>query len=273
MAVAEELIASEAFTLFVTHYSELTKLDSMYPNVRNIHIMGSICIDNDIASETQYNHKLNNGPCRLQSGYGIKMAENCGFPDSIINDAHYFASKLQYLNPVICDSGMNNNMLVLRSLLDNLLILESSTLSTDGLRNYLNNLYCKFSATQRDTLRKLIDSLYLDSMSRQKGENSVCETSPAVATNCHMQLNISPSTRSPSQKKRKIAEKTVENRNNTDALKKENQPNKLNLTNVFVTSTTTIQSGTTLNDADTTAKFENCQIITDIDNISPSEFF
>lgn len=35
-AVAERLLASSAYTLFVTHYAQLPDLADLYPNVKNM---------------------------------------------------------------------------------------------------------------------------------------------------------------------------------------------------------------------------------------------
>lgn len=43
-SVAEQLLASSAYTLFVTHYPQLTSLSTMYSNVKNVHLRTSIDI-------------------------------------------------------------------------------------------------------------------------------------------------------------------------------------------------------------------------------------
>jgi DNA mismatch repair ATPase MutS len=43
-SVAEQLLASSAYTLFVTHYPQLTSLSAMYSNVKNVHLRTSIDI-------------------------------------------------------------------------------------------------------------------------------------------------------------------------------------------------------------------------------------
>lgn len=41
-AIAEELQASAARTMFVTHYPQITSLAAMYPNVKNVHMRTSL---------------------------------------------------------------------------------------------------------------------------------------------------------------------------------------------------------------------------------------
>ena len=41
-SVAEQLLSTPAYTLFVTHYPQLTSLSSMYTNVKNVHLRTSI---------------------------------------------------------------------------------------------------------------------------------------------------------------------------------------------------------------------------------------
>ena len=57
-SIAEQLLASPAYTLFVTHYPQLTSLSTMYTNVKNIHMRTSI--DVTVALPTPF-HTSNNG--------------------------------------------------------------------------------------------------------------------------------------------------------------------------------------------------------------------
>ena len=41
-SIAEQLLASSAYTLFVTHYPQLTSLSTMYSNVKNVHLRTSL---------------------------------------------------------------------------------------------------------------------------------------------------------------------------------------------------------------------------------------
>jgi hypothetical protein len=143
----------------------------MYPNVKNIHLKTSLDItsathfqqqNQNSADETQlinnnsnvelpnikFLHEVANGPCDMQSGYGIIMAEVCAFPIEVIQDARQlrkvvrdnFPLLLPYKNPEI-DTSVN----AVTNLLQHLLLLKNSTLDDSGLKQYLNNLRKKIS--------------------------------------------------------------------------------------------------------------------------------
>ena len=88
-------MASSAYTLFVTHYPQLTSLSTMYSNVKNVHLRTSIDISpplnvpfhgiesssGRVADATPANHKdhqpnqrmkflyqVTGGPCDMKSG-------------------------------------------------------------------------------------------------------------------------------------------------------------------------------------------------------------
>lgn len=48
-SVAEQLLTSSAYTLFVTHYPQLTSLSTMYSNVKNVHLRTSIDISQPLS--------------------------------------------------------------------------------------------------------------------------------------------------------------------------------------------------------------------------------
>jgi DNA mismatch repair ATPase MutS len=72
-AIAESLLDSEATTLFVTHYPQITSLVSIYSNAKNIHLKTSIELSNHHNSTEgiKFLHEIGSGPCDLKSGYGI----------------------------------------------------------------------------------------------------------------------------------------------------------------------------------------------------------
>jgi DNA mismatch repair ATPase MutS len=61
-AIAEQLLASSAYTLYVTHYPQLTSLSTMYTNVKNVHLRTSI----DVSTNGGIQPEINQG---IQSIY------------------------------------------------------------------------------------------------------------------------------------------------------------------------------------------------------------
>jgi DNA mismatch repair protein MutS len=86
--IAEKI---NAFTLFATHYFELTALAKTYPVIRNIHF-------NAIEHEDKiiFMHKASEGPAN--KSYGLQVAALAGVPSSVINIAKQKLSQLEYPN-------------------------------------------------------------------------------------------------------------------------------------------------------------------------------
>ena len=165
VAVVEALLDTEAYCLFVTHFHQITQLEEVYPCIRNIHMKGD---DHDLGSKTNtpiVTHQLVSGSCELQSGYGIIMAEKCGFPDVVLDDARRFAVELSNLHILRFAAGeKNKNIIVLNSLLNHLLILEDSSLSPEGMKEYMHELHSKMTLDQFNTLKSVVDELYQEAL-------------------------------------------------------------------------------------------------------------
>ncbi len=77
-AVAEHLAERRCFTLFSTHYFEITALEDLRPNVRNVHFGAQKSGDSVIF--------LHNAlPGAAASSYGLEVAALAGVPASVIN--------------------------------------------------------------------------------------------------------------------------------------------------------------------------------------------
>jgi len=88
-AIAEELVVhSRAWTLFATHYFELTQLASTLPEVVNVHVS---------AEQTQktvvFLHDVKDGPA--SRSYGIAVAKLAGIPARIIHRASAILHRLE----------------------------------------------------------------------------------------------------------------------------------------------------------------------------------
>jgi len=91
-ATAEYLATRvNAFTLFATHYFELTKLNEKYASIQNIHFDATEHGENII-----FLHAVKNGPAN--QSYGIQVAQLAGVPRSVILAAKQKLRELE--NPI-----------------------------------------------------------------------------------------------------------------------------------------------------------------------------
>ena len=80
-AAAEHLARNlKAFTLFATHYFELTQLPAQLPGIYNAHLTASEH-DNRIV----FLHRVQEGPA--SRSYGLQVAQLAGVPQSVIQQA------------------------------------------------------------------------------------------------------------------------------------------------------------------------------------------
>lgn len=78
----------KAYTLFSTHYFELTRLADQYPNVQNVHLDA---VEQD--HQLIFLHQVAPGP--LNRSYGIHVARLAGLPQSVITLAEKVLDKLE----------------------------------------------------------------------------------------------------------------------------------------------------------------------------------
>ncbi len=69
-----------AFTLFSTHYHELTRLDKKYKNIKNVHVSA---VEN--GNEITFLHKVKNEA--VDKSYGIHVARLAKMPEELLNKA------------------------------------------------------------------------------------------------------------------------------------------------------------------------------------------
>ena len=99
-AVSEFLLTKRAMTFFVTHYPQISKLASVYPNVQNQHLGSQISSSNgQDGSNINYTHKIMPGPCTASGEYGVEMAVSCGFPQDAIENARRIRRQVQEKMP------------------------------------------------------------------------------------------------------------------------------------------------------------------------------
>ena len=77
-----------AYTLFSTHYHELTRLDKKYKNIKNIHVSA---VDN--GDTITFLHKVKNGA--VDKSYGIHVARLAHMPDKLLKRASEILSEYE----------------------------------------------------------------------------------------------------------------------------------------------------------------------------------
>ncbi|MCH9643388.1 MAG: DNA mismatch repair protein MutS [Gammaproteobacteria bacterium] len=88
-ACAEHLAQqTRAYTLFATHYFELTALSDQYTDVSNVHLDATEHDDQIV-----FLHKLKSGPAN--QSYGIQVAKLAGIPQSVIHQARAKLKELE----------------------------------------------------------------------------------------------------------------------------------------------------------------------------------
>ncbi len=79
---------NKAFTLFATHYFELTRLPEKHPRALNVHV-GVAEAGDDIV----FLHELQHGPA--SRSYGVQVARLAGMPHSLIRQARVTLEALE----------------------------------------------------------------------------------------------------------------------------------------------------------------------------------
>ncbi|HEY8586072.1 MAG TPA: DNA mismatch repair protein MutS [Rhodanobacter sp.] len=77
--------SSRAFTLFATHYFELTELASQYPGIANVHLDAVEYHDKEHGEQLVFMHAVKDGPANRS--FGLQVAALAGLPKSVIAEA------------------------------------------------------------------------------------------------------------------------------------------------------------------------------------------
>jgi len=89
IAIARHLVeASRSYTLFATHYFELTRLADEYPQVANVHLDAVEHKDKIV-----FLHAVEDGPA--SQSYGIQVAQLAGVPAVVVRAAKRHLAKLE----------------------------------------------------------------------------------------------------------------------------------------------------------------------------------
>jgi len=87
-AAAHLAAASRAFTLFATHYFELTALAGEYPGIANVHLDAV-----EYGDQLVFMHAVKDGPANRS--FGLQVAALAGLPKSVIADARRTLAELE----------------------------------------------------------------------------------------------------------------------------------------------------------------------------------
>jgi DNA mismatch repair protein MutS len=88
-AIARQLIdVSRSFTLFATHYFELTQLPESHPTAANVHLSAVEHKDSIV-----FLHAVQNGPA--SQSYGLQVAQLAGVPQAVIKAARKHLARLE----------------------------------------------------------------------------------------------------------------------------------------------------------------------------------
>ncbi|MFD1260259.1 DNA mismatch repair protein MutS [Entomomonas asaccharolytica] len=101
-AAAEYLAKLKAFTLFATHYFELTTLPETLANVANVHLKAAEYNDTIV-----FLHHVITGPA--SQSYGLAVAKLAGVPQTVINRAKEHLAKLEAtaINTTVSSQTLN----------------------------------------------------------------------------------------------------------------------------------------------------------------------
>uniref|UniRef100_T1IXC0 DNA mismatch repair proteins mutS family domain-containing protein n=1 Tax=Strigamia maritima TaxID=126957 RepID=T1IXC0_STRMM len=106
-AISEQLLSLKAFTLFATHFRELTQLESLYPFVTNFHFeIQQVTNEDQSLVRLEYSHVLRKGVNPYRN-YGIKLAEISTLPTSVVEDAKRIAEEIRREKKPVMD-GTNS---------------------------------------------------------------------------------------------------------------------------------------------------------------------
>jgi DNA mismatch repair protein MutS len=85
--------SSRAYTLFATHYFELTELAGEFPTIANVHLDAVELHDQKRGEQLVFMHAVKEGPANRS--FGLQVAALAGLPKSVIADAKRTLAELE----------------------------------------------------------------------------------------------------------------------------------------------------------------------------------
>ncbi|RDL32552.1 DNA repair protein MutS, III [Venustampulla echinocandica] len=93
-AISEHIVKEiGCFSMFATHFHELTALVDQYPQVQNLHVVAHIDDQGKAKREVTLLYKVEEGIC--DQSFGIHVAELVRFPEKVVNMAKRKADELE----------------------------------------------------------------------------------------------------------------------------------------------------------------------------------
>ncbi|KAG8183749.1 hypothetical protein JTE90_029330 [Oedothorax gibbosus] len=140
-AICEELLKTKAFMFCSTHFRELTRLASLYPNVENYHFKVDFVRSEVNRCNWNFTYTLTPSPC-VEHGYGIQLAKMSNMPPQIVANAErlfkaWEESEIKSpMQPTLVDANQHKIKLAihLRQLA------KGNSMDEEGLREHLAQL-------------------------------------------------------------------------------------------------------------------------------------
>ncbi|GFQ66206.1 mutS protein homolog 4 [Trichonephila clavata] len=145
-AICEELLKTKAFVLCSTHFSRLTQLASVYPNVENYHFSVEYILDKTKGCTCNFTHTLTPGPCK-EKYYGIKIAEISTLPQTIVLEAKRLVTAWSETRSPDSEDGVScgeNKEKIKLAIHLIQLARQDTLLDLEGLKEHLQNLQAQF---------------------------------------------------------------------------------------------------------------------------------
>jgi DNA mismatch repair protein MutS len=115
-----------SFTLFATHYFELTSLAGEAPGVANVHVEAV-----EHGEKLVFLHSVRDGPAN--QSYGLQVAALAGIPKSVITQARRYLTELERERDALRHSSSPQGELALQVLPDSAVLEALRAIDTDGI--------------------------------------------------------------------------------------------------------------------------------------------
>ena len=162
-SISEHIITKlNSFTLFATHFHELSTLALQHNSVQNKHVTAIVDDDDDTLTML---YKIENGPC--PQSFGIEVAKLAKFPQSVIETAQKKAAELESVGKCSISLLSYNSI---QKVLKQYKILKENVISKNW--NEDNEEYKKqFEELKKFILNEMDDNKELDEMALKIQQN------------------------------------------------------------------------------------------------------